>query len=192
MRIFTLTLLALLCLGPACGRVRNTWDSSELHSAVSSNINCRKDNNYPIREGTKAVVKRVSDGDTIFACFLDGSGKGASIRIPGIDCPETSANAKCLREQASGMRSCKQEIKLGGKAKAKATELLLHRVIVLEAADKAGFANDRYGRLLAYLRTDDGKDFGKRMLSDGLCRDYSKKYPHLRAREYSQIKSALK
>jgi endonuclease YncB( thermonuclease family) len=190
MRIF-LALLAFLCLGSACGKKQKGSYVLGAANAPVTPIHCVKDNNHNVKEGGKAFVKRVSDGDTVFACFLDGSGKGAAIRIPGIDCPESSANPKCLREQAKGVRNCKQEIKLGLKAKAEAREHLLNQVVLLEASHKKGFARDRYGRLLAYLRTTDGEDFGKRMLTAGLCRDYSAKYDHLRSGEYSRIKSAL-
>lgn len=47
---------------------------------------------------------------------------------------------------------------------------------------------DRYGRTLAYLTKADGVDFGLEMLTEGLCADYSAKYPHPRQDAYRAAK----
>jgi micrococcal nuclease len=124
-------------------------------------------------------IARVVDGDTI---ILAGP---LTVRVLGIDCPETHANAKCFRDEREGLGDCRANLPRGRRAAARARELLADGAVVLEPAKPgAQLARDRYGRTLAYVRMADGRDFGLVMVTEGLCSDFGWKYPHPRGAEY--------
>ncbi len=64
-------------------------------------------------------------------------------------------------------------------------QLLERRSVYLEPKYPGrDFELDPYNRVLAYIRLDDGRDFGLVLVTDGLCEDFSWKYPHPRSAEY--------
>ena len=112
-------------------------------------------------------VHHVVDGDTIsLHCESDLPKTKKSIRLMGIDCPESKANQKCLREG-----DCADQIPKGKKAKARLSELLTKNV----RADI--ISRDKYGRELGYVYAN-GKDVGLTLLQEGLCKNIGNKYPH--------------
>ena len=48
-----------------------------------------------------------------------------------------------------------------------------------------------YGRLLVYLRLEDGTDFGKLMVEEGFARAYPK-YPFSRSKEYLAVEAVAR
>lgn len=129
-------------------------------------------------EPIAAQVLRVVDGDT--AWFTTPAGQ-VDVRVLGIDCPESRRNQKCERE---GSASCEAQIPRGRVATLRARELLkVGSSVKLEPGDH-GFKLDRYGRTLAYIRLSDGRDYGLQVLKEGLCADFSWKYPHPRQSAY--------
>ena len=76
---------------------------------------------------------------------------GLEVRIIGIDAPEKGRP-------------------FAAEARAYAKSALEGRVIALEP-DRGGFKQDRYDRLLAYVRID-GQDYGALLLRQGLARVY--------------------
>lgn len=131
-------------------------------------------------EGRQAYVDKVIDGDTL-EVRVDG-GRRVRVRVLGIDCPESHANEKCARDGRQGRMGCDAQVPLGLKASRRAAELLKHRAVTLEGPIKS----DLYGRTLAYIRMDDGRDFGAVMIREGLCEDFGWKYPHPRTPQYRQ------
>ena len=131
--------------------------------------------------GAPADVTAIYDGDT-FRLTLD-DGTGITLRLLGVDCPETHANDKCARDEAAGHRSCEEQIPLGLKAKVRAQTLLANQRVSLEPGD-GGFEWDVYDRLLAYVRLPDDRDLGLVLLEEGLCSDFSWRYPHARQAAY--------
>lgn len=129
-------------------------------------------------EGRKAYVEKVVDGDTL-TVRLDG-GRRVTVRVLGIDCPESHANDKCARDGRQGRKGCDEQVPLGLEASRRAAMLLKHRTVTLEGPIKT----DLYGRTLAYVRLPDGRDFGALMVREGLCEDFGWKYPHHRMKEY--------
>lgn len=124
---------------------------------------------------TPVTVSRVVDGDTI---HVDDGRDDITIRVLGIDCPEPHRNATCRKH---GAAQCETEIPLGRAATKRARELLRPGdTVSIEGGEKV----DRYGRTLAYVRLPDGRDYGLLMLREGICSDYSAKYPHPRQAEY--------
>lgn len=145
--------------------------------------------NVALKEGQKIWVTKIADGDTFTACLLPNKEGSIRIRVLGIDCPESHANAKCKRDEKKGKPSCEQQIPLGKKATARARRLLYDQVVSLESPKGTGqFERDNFGRWLAYVRTPEGRDFGKTMIKDGHCENYQWKYPHPRGAEYGQSK----
>ena len=127
------------------------------------------------------IGRTLPAGDT-FRLTLD-DGTGITLRLLGVDCPETHVNDKCARDEAAGHRSCEEQIPLGLKAKVRAQALLANQRVSLEPGD-GGFEWDVYDRLLAYVRLPDDRDLGLVLLEEGLCSDFSWRYPHARQAEY--------
>lgn len=126
-------------------------------------------------------VVRVIDGDTLVVVD-DGV---RTVRVLGIDCPEAHANAKCWRDEEMGHGACLANLPLGRAAAARARELLVGQLVTLEpSVPGAKLLRDRYGRTLAYVRLEDGRDFGLAMVTEGYCADFGWKYPHPRGAEY--------
>ena len=96
----------------------------------------------PIKETEPARILRVHDGDTV---SLSYRGRRYKVRLIGIDAPE-------LGQRPWGFRS-KEHLK----------ELLTERVSI--EMDVQG--RDKYGRLLAYLRKEDGTLINEAMVEDG-------------------------
>ena len=93
---------------------------------------------------TPITITRVVDGDTV-AARIDGQGQEIRIRLYGIDAPE--------KRQAYGQQATQalQSLTSGRKAE-------------MEAMDK-----DRYGRTVAMIRTDKGKDVNGEMVASGMA-----------------------
>ncbi|MFN3197343.1 MAG: thermonuclease family protein [Bradymonadia bacterium] len=136
-----------------------------------------------IARGEQGLVTSVQDGDTFRVTLEDDI--SVSVRVLGVDCPESSFNAKCERDGAEGRRPCEEQIPLGQRATVRARALLNGQQITLEPGEN-GFEWDTFGRLLAYVRLPDDQDFGLVMLSEGLCSDFSWRYPHPRQGPYRE------
>jgi endonuclease YncB( thermonuclease family) len=155
---------------------------------VPQDLSCPRVRGLPtMREAQLSYVTKVADGDTFTACLLPGMDGSVRVRVLGIDCPEAHENAKCKREGERGGKGCAEQIPLGKKASAYAHRLLLKKKVFLESPRGDGrFELDMYGRVLAYVRTERGEDFGKRMIKDAGCENYQWKYPHPRGVDYGQ------
>jgi endonuclease YncB( thermonuclease family) len=132
-------------------------------------------------EGALARVERVVDGDTVEVRLLDGGGR-LTVRLLGIDCPESRPNDKCRRAGRRGGRGCDWQVPRGRRAGRMAREILERRRVRLECGRRC--RRGGYGRALRYLRLEDGRDFGLEMVRRGLCRDYGHRYPHPRGQRY--------
>lgn len=93
-----------------------------------------------------AVVMRVIDGDTV----LLGGGLGRA-RLIGIDTPEIHGRVECFGNEATEFANAV----LAGRT--------VHYMVGAEP-------RDRYGRLLVYLETRDGRSFNELVLSRGYGR----------------------
>ena len=118
----------------------------------------------------------VVDGDT---AKIEFEGETISMRIIGIDTPETVHPSRPVEPY-------------GPEATVTARELLEGKTVTLEYdADPEHDRFGRYGRLLVYLRLEDGSDFGKLMVADGFARAYPK-YPFSRSKEYLAVEAVAK
>lgn len=105
-----------------------------------------------------ATVIHVSDGDTIDVRFMDGAEE--RIRLLDVDTPETvhpSKPIECFGPEASN--HTKERLAIG-------------TIIYLETAGRG-----KYGRLLAYIWTNDGTLYNEELILSGLARhnDYGDK-----------------
>jgi micrococcal nuclease len=120
-------------------------------------------------------VTGVIDGDTFRA---NVSGRIETIRVVGIDTPEVAGpyrSAECF----------------GAEASARAKQLLNGGRVAL-ARDSTQADADQFGRLLRAVTLADGTDFGLRMISEGLAREYTDDTPHANQRAYRGAEAEAK
>jgi micrococcal nuclease len=101
-------------------------------------------------------VTKVIDGDTI---NVDVNGKSETIRLIGIDSPETVDPRKPVQ--------C-----FGKEASDKAKETLTGKDVSLEIDPTQG-ERDKYNRLLRFVFLEDGTNFNKFMISEGYAHEYT-------------------
>ena len=121
------------------------------------------------------TVTRVVDGDTIEVAFPNG--ETDTVRLLGVDTPETSLDAvtpgefEGIPETAAGRYHLYE---WGERTTRHATDELTDeevRIVVDEEADRRG----GFGRLLAYVYVD-GENFNERLLSNGYARVYDSSF----------------
>jgi len=120
---------------------------------------CSQANLYAL--GNRAVVINVTDGDTLKVMY---QGKKQSVRLIGIDAPESRRNSKALKDSARSSRDIETIVSQGKIAK-KYVKTLVKKgdgVRIVFDLEK----RDRYRRLLAYVYLADG-----RMLNDVIIRN---------------------
>lgn len=123
------------------------------------------------------AVYHVVDGDTVKFIAQTPAGHVESVRIVGIDTPETVHPSKPVQPY-------------GPEASARARQLLSGKSIKLILPYDTS-PRDRYHRLLAYVELPDGKDFGDIMLQEGLART-TPQYAHPRSEKYRLTENQAK
>jgi micrococcal nuclease len=123
------------------------------------------------REGRRATVTCVIDGDTVEVRFTDG--RTDTIRLLGVDTPETELG-RVDPPEYEGIPDTNAGadwlFEWSQRAKSFATETLdgrQVRVVVDPESDRRG----SYGRLLAFIHVD-GTNFNLRLIEDGYARMY--------------------
>jgi micrococcal nuclease len=116
-------------------------------------------------------LAKVFDADTILVVLPDGTQE--KIRLLGVDAPEVEG----YRDAEPG----------GEEAKARAQALLGGGALQLES-DVTADDRDRYGRMLRYVRLDDGRDLGRTLIEDGYARAY-RRFTYRRKKEYLEQES---
>jgi len=117
-------------------------------------------------------VTRVVDGDTV---RVKVDGKEESIRIIGMDSPESTTSKECF----------------GNEASAKAKEFLEGKWVQLER-DESQSNRDKYNRLLRYVWFDNGTDFGRRMIEEGYAHEYTYSTPYNKQAQYKETYKSAK
>jgi micrococcal nuclease len=115
-------------------------------------------------------VTQVVDGDTVKARV---DGKEESIRIIGINSPESTTSSECYGPEAS----------------AKAKEFLQGKWIQIEQ-DSSQDNRDKYSRLLRYVWFDNGTDFGRRMIEEGYAFEYTYNTAYQKQNQYKETQKA--
>ncbi len=141
----------------------------------------------PLPDGTRVKVERVIDGDTFVATL--SSGHEIKVRVLGLDTPESKRNAKAKRDADRESTSVTTQITLGSAAHDAATKLLSGKRVRLEAAkpDKP-LRKDKYGRILAYVRMRNGRDFGEEIIRKGYGECYGWAISHPREERYARAR----
>ncbi|MBI4093957.1 thermonuclease family protein [Candidatus Kaiserbacteria bacterium] len=106
-------------------------------------------------------VTKVIDGDT-FVVAMDG--KNVTVRLIGIDTPETVDPRKTVQ--------C-----FGREASEKAREILSDRLVRLETDPSQGEL-DKYGRLLAYAFPENGTNVASYLIAEGYGHEYTYNLPY--------------
>lgn len=114
-------------------------------------------------------VIKVIDGDTI---QVDINGKTETLRLIGIDAPETG--------DPRSLVSC-----FGNEATNKAKEILNGKSVYLEADPTQG-ERDKYNRLLWYVFLENGTNFNNLMISQGFAHEYTYRVPYKYQAEFKQ------
>ena len=112
--------------------------------------------NEDIRKSPTYQVLRVTDGDTI---HINYNGKNEKVRLIGLDTPETKDPRKPIQ--------C-----FGREATAKMTEFAENKNVRLEF-DKTQGERDKYGRLLAFVYSEDSKNLAYEMIRQGYGNEYT-------------------
>lgn len=122
---------------------------------------------------TLYTVASVIDGDTL---KITVNGKSETLRLIGIDTPETADPRKpvqCFGKEASN----------------KAKELLAGKKISIEADPSQG-ERDKYGRLLVYVRRSDGLFYNQYMIEQGYAHEYTYNVPYKYQAEFKAAQKA--
>ncbi len=123
-----------------------------------------------ISQKEKGTIEYVIDGDT-FDVRLDRNGELVRIRMWGVDCPESTNNSKCRRQNCNPRK---------GKRITRKVKAMLagdSRVVIEPPYRKNG------NRKLAYIRLD-GEDFGRKLIKKCLCKSG---YNHKRKAIYKKV-----
>ena len=119
----------------------------------------------------RAEVREIVDGDTLRVHTARGDER---VRLIGVDAPE-------LHHPEEG------EQYLGAEARAFVAQRAGDPGVTLEF-DESQPRRDRFGRLLAYVRTDEGEDLGAALLERGMAR-VLKRYRFARRGRYLELES---
>lgn len=136
---------------------------SQTENEAGDNLTDTKDNNEEVEneEAKYFKVIKVVDGDTI---AMDIEGVSETIRLIGINTPETVDPRKPVE--------C-----FGVEASNKAKELLSGKSVALEK-DSSQDERDKYGRLLRYVRTEEGLFYNLEIIKQGYAYEYTYNIPY--------------
>ena len=98
------------------------------------------------------LVTKIIDGDTLMVKIND---KETAIRLIGIDTPESG---QCFGKEATE----------------RAKELMENKKVKLEV-DETQDDKDKYGRLLRYIYLEDGTFINKKLIKEGVAKEYTYK-----------------
>ncbi len=114
-----------------------------------------------IPNATKGQVEKIESGEVLVVKLADNS-KRVKVRVIGIECQNPSRSA--------------------------AAQLVGRQEIVLKS-DKSflPILQDQYGRYVAYVEMDDGRDFGMEMLRSGQCSTDGWSIPHPKKSTYASV-----
>ena len=118
-------------------------------------------NSFEVQNEKYYEVVKVIDGDTV---VLSVDGKNITVRLIGLDTPETSDPREPVQ--------C-----FGKEASQKASEILSGKSVRLEMDPSQGEL-DKYGRTLAYIFLSDGRLFNKLMIEEGFGHEYTYNLPY--------------
>jgi len=155
--------------------------SSGRKDKALAELDDEQDENSPSRAGQyRGRITAVVDGDTIKV----RTGKGSfTVRLLGIDTPEMSPR-ECGAEAATASMRGLSFVRgpAGG---------LSGRIVTL-TTDPSQDRKDRYGRLLAYAKTDAGAELGQKQVRRGWAKVYVFEKPFQRVARYRAARDAAR
>ncbi len=116
----------------------------------------------PLHAQQTTTVVRVVDGDTLKVRYW---GKEESIRLIGIDTPESRANKKAKRDAKRSGQDIKTITSMGKRATEYVENLVKTGDLITIEFDAQ--QRDRYGRLLGYVYLSNGKMLNKEIVKAG-------------------------
>ena len=144
-------------------------------------------------------VIKVVDGDTI---AVEMNGKTVTIRLIGLDTPETVAPVRSRSPQGdsstrvagasfNGVNSRKPVQCFGQQASDKAKEVLTGKNVRLETDPSQGNL-DKYGRMLAYVFLPDGTNLNEMMIAEGFGHEYTYNLPYKYQKEFKTAETTAR
>jgi endonuclease YncB( thermonuclease family) len=116
-------------------------------------------------------VVSVADGDTADVAFPDQGGIEKTVRLLGVDTPETGDTTERIEEYEGITNEAALKDKAEG-ASAYADDLLAGETVTL-SFDENEPLRGTYGRLLGYLELPNGDTYNRSVIEDGWARVYS-------------------
>ncbi|MEN3015171.1 MAG: thermonuclease family protein [bacterium] len=114
----------------------------------------------------KATVVQVIDGDTIKVKI---NNQIQTVRLIGIDTPESTENKKLTRDSQRTQLSEQQIIQMGLKSK-QFTKNVITPIVYLEYDIQK---HDKYGRILAYVYLENGQMLNYILVKEGYAKVYT-------------------
>jgi len=157
-------------------------ESAPVQSATAVNAVNAKPEISPVPE-TYYPITKVVDGDTI---VVNMNGKNETIRLIGLDTPETVDPQSSLRSRSyyGGVGQAPVQC-FGEEASKKAKEVLDGKSVRIEMDASQG-ERDKYGRLLAYVFLEDGTLFNQLMIAQGFGHEYTYNLPYKYQEEFKE------
>ncbi|MHB1316349.1 MAG: thermonuclease family protein [Minisyncoccota bacterium] len=146
-----------------------TQISTVVQTEIKKDLNEATTTSPKIKDVDYYIVSRVVDGDTIEVSI---NGLKEKVRLIGINTPETvdpRKKVECFGKQASDH----------------AKEILTGKKVRL-VTDDTQTKYDKYGRLLAYVYTDDGLFVNKHMIAEGYAYEYTYSVPYIFQKEFKE------
>jgi len=112
--------------------------------------------------GEPVKVLYVVDGDTIKVSL---NGKKESVRLIGVDTPESKINPKAKKDAARSRQDVKKIVSLGKKAADFTKSIVKPGDMVTLEQDVEG--RDHYGRILAYVHLKSGEMLNEKIIASG-------------------------
>ncbi|MBI5968401.1 MAG: thermonuclease family protein [Deltaproteobacteria bacterium] len=116
----------------------------------------------------KDVVLKVVDGDTL---MIEHNGRRESIRLIGIDAPESRANRKARKDAERNGENLRTVISLGKEATKYMKSLVKPGDRIRIELDTR--IRDQYGRLLGYVYLSDGRMLNEEIVKAGYASIYT-------------------
>ncbi|MDO8552265.1 MAG: thermonuclease family protein [bacterium] len=134
-------------------------------------------------------VTKVVDGDTI---VVNISGKNTTIRLIGLDTPETVDPQSSLRSRGYYGGVGQTSVQCFGKeASDKAKELLTGKRVRIEMDPSQGQL-DKYGRTLAYVFLEDETNFNEMMIREGFGHEYTYNLPYKYQKQFKEAEQTAR
>jgi len=131
-----------------------------------------------VYHGRQAQVLRIIDGDTLEIDQSDHvqDHSATRIRLCGIDCPETAKHDRIAEPWAQ-----------------QAIEFARNQVngYVVTLTLESHRTRDKFGRLLAHVELEDGRNLNETLLDAGLAQ-VDERWPHTRLSRYAQVERSAR